>query len=580
MTSRGLSFLLLVAAVLSLPASLAAQSPATTLPRPALRDPLIDGILGRLKNLEKPGDALDLLEESLRDKSLSSSQRSRLEKERGVWSERHEKDLVRHGTNWITKENRESRQKEADLLIEKAFVLIETRDFRSAREALEKASKIDETGLRADFLLGLLNTPILANSPETAEKHFRKVLSRSPNHLPTLNNHALCCIRQKEFSQALEFWKRVAEVAPNTPELSHNVGRVLKEAGDGRLAMGAPDRKRFQDLYLDIATEENAQSRYVSGGWRYMHLTLPKSEADRTPVKESGSMSLTATGSGFVVAPGLVLTNRHVVDDAHSVKIEYESPSGRQTYEAKVRKISDKHDLALVECPKLAAPAVKVSTGAQRRGTEVMILGYPETGILGKTLKATRGSVTALPSPEYQEMLLFDAAANHGNSGGPIADNHGNVIAVLTVGYKLQGQITGGVTLTNALPFIQENCPDYEPKSADIQLEWPDVDAAVAKSTVMVAIYQQQVKLGPSQTAKSSGAYIEDSACSVCNGEGLARCRAKGCSRGLVSVQETVQAGTNSISGQAIFKTVTRKEKCGACGGNGKVTCEGCGGYK
>lgn len=579
MTSRGLSFLVLLTVAMSLPAPLAAQSPAT-LPRPALRDPLVDGILGRLKNLEKPGDALDLLQEALRDKSLSSTQRSRLEKERGVWHERYEKDLVRHGSSWITKEDRESRQKEADLLIEKAFVLMETRDFRSAREALEKASKVDETGLRADFLLGLLNTPILANSPETAEKHFRKVLTRSPNHLPTLNNLALCCVRQKEFSQALEFWRRIAEVAPNTPELSHNVGRVLKEAGDGRLALGNSDRKRFQDLYLDIATEENAESRYVSGGWRYMHLTLPKSEAERTPVKDSSSMSLTATGSGFVIAPGVVLTNRHVVDDAHSVKIEYESPAGRKTYEAKVLKISDKHDLALVECPKLTAPAARVATGAQRRGTEIMILGYPETGILGKTLKATRGSITALPSPEYHEMLLFDAAANHGNSGGPISDRHGNVIAVLTVGYKLQGQITGGVTLANALPFIRENYPEYAPKESDIPLEWPDVDAAVAKSTVMVAIYQQLVKLGPAQTAKSSGAYIEDSACSVCSGAGEVRCRGKGCSRGYVSVQESVQAGTSPISGQAIFKTVTRKQACGVCGGDGKVLCEGCGGLR
>ncbi len=577
MTSRGLSFLVLLTMAMSLPAPLAAQSPAT-LPRPALRDPLVDGILGRLKNLEKPGDALDLLQEALRDKSLSSTQRSRLEKERGVWHERYEKDLVRHGSSWITKEDRESRQKEADLLIEKAIALIETQDFRSAREAFEKASKVDETGLRADFFLGLFNTPMVSNSPETAEKHFRKVLARSPNHLPALNNLALCCVRQKEFSQALGFWRRIAEIAPHTPELLHNVGRVLSEAGDGRLALGASDKKRFQDLYLDIATEENAGNRYVSGGWRYMHLTLPKSEAERTPVKDSTSLTMIGNGSGFVIAPGIVLTNRHVVDDAHSVKIEYESPGGRRTYEAKVLDISDKHDLALIECPKLTAPVVKVAAGAQRRGTEVMILGYPKTSLLGKTLKATRGSITALPSPEYEEMLLFDAAANPGNSGGPIADRHGNVIAVLTMEFKLDGQITGGVTLANALPFIRENCSDYEPKSADIELEWPDVDATVAKSTVMVAIYQQLVRLGPAQTTASSGAYFEDSACSVCNGEGTVRCRAKGCSRGSVSVQETVQAGTNSISGQAIFKTVTRKQACGVCGGDGKVTCDGCGG--
>jgi len=577
MISRGLSFVAVLAMALLFSQSLTAQAPTTLRPGlKQLKDPLVEGILSRLKNLEKPRDAVDILKEALRDKSLSSNQRSRLEKELAVWHDRNEKDLVRVGASWITKEEKESKQKEADLLIEKAFLLIDTKDFRSAKEALEKASKVDEAGLRADFLLGLLNTPIVANSPETAEKHFRKVLTRAPNHLPTLNNLALCCIRQKEYAQAFEFWRRIAEIAPNTPELSHNVGRLLDETSDGRMTLGASDKKRFQDLYLDIAIAENAANRYVSGGWRYMHLTLPKAEAERTPVKDTNSMSLTSTGTGFAIAPGLVLTNRHVVDDAHSVKIEYESPTGRQQLEAKVRKIFDKHDLALVECPKLTAPAVKISTEPQRRGTEVMILGYPETGLLGKTLKATRGSITALPSDEYGGMLLFDAAANHGNSGGPISDQQGNVIAVLTVGFKLQGQITGGVTLANALPFIQENCPEYAPKSADSKLEWPDVDAAVAKSTVMVAVYQQLVKLGPTQTAKSSGSYIEDNACSVCSGVGRVRCPGKGCSRGQVSVQETVQAGTNSISGQAVFKTITKKQACPVCGGDGQVDCRGC----
>lgn len=573
----------MLAVLMSLgPTSLAQTKPGLGTASKSPADKAIDGAFSKLRTMRRPADGVALLTTLLEDKTFSAVQRQKVARELEVWQKREADKLVRSGTSWITAEEKTRREKEADLLIEKAFLLIDTKDYRSAREALEKASRTDDAGLRADFLLGLLNTPILANSPETAEKHFRKVLTRSPNHIPTLNNLALCCVRQKEFSKAYECWRQLGEVAPNTPELSHNLGRLLDESGKGLINLGNSEKKRFQDLYLDIATGENAPDRYKQGGWRYMHLTLPKEEADRTPVRDVSSLILAASGTGFAILPGVVLTNRHVVNDAHSIRVDVETASGWTSLEAKVKAVSDTLDLAIVECPKLVSPAVQVSTGAQRRGSEVMILGYPKPGALGRTLKTTRGSVTALPSSDYDGMLLFDATANPGNSGGPIVDQNGNVIAVLTVGFDLKGQLTGGVTMSDALKFIQFHYGDYQPKQGGKKLEWPDVDELIAKSTVMVGVYQQVVKLGAGtggaagQATKSSGSYIEDNACSFCGGSQMVTCSAKGCSRGGMSVTETVQAGTNPVTGQALFKSVTRKVSCGTCGGTGKIDCPRC----
>lgn len=261
--------LVMLSVLMSLgPTSLAQTKPGLGTASKSPADKAIDGAFSKLRTMRRPADGVALLTTLLEDKTFSAVQRQKVARELEVWQKREADKLVRSGTSWITAEEKTRREKEADLLIEKAFLLIDTKDYRSAREALEKASRTDDAGLRADFLLGLLNTPILANSPETAEKHFRKVLTRSPNHIPTLNNLALCCVRQKEFSKAYECWRQLGEVAPNTPELSHNLGRLLDESGKGLINLGNSEKKRFQDLYLDIATgrtRRTATSRGAGG---------------------------------------------------------------------------------------------------------------------------------------------------------------------------------------------------------------------------------------------------------------------------------------------------------------------------
>ena len=86
---------------------------------------------------------------------------------------------------------------------------------------------------------------------------------------------------------------------------------------------------------------------------------------------------------------------------------------------------SEKPDLALVRCKALDAPPVRLVEKLPTRGTDIMVLGYPLGPTFGTTLKSTRGAVVAMPDAAVDNMFLYDAVTNPGNSGGPLCDKCG-----------------------------------------------------------------------------------------------------------------------------------------------------------
>lgn len=142
-------------------------------------------------------------------------------------------------------------------------------------------------------------------------------------------------------------------------------------------------------------------------------------------------------GTGVVIVDkGIILTNLHVVQGAQSIKVTFFD--GLES-SASVVGVQPENDLAVLQAHKIPDDMIAAtlrSTADLAVGDQVLAVGFP----FGIGPSASAGVVSGLKrtfrSPEgRQEMgnlIQFDAAANPGNSGGPLVDMNGEVIGIVT----------------------------------------------------------------------------------------------------------------------------------------------------
>jgi serine protease Do len=150
-----------------------------------------------------------------------------------------------------------------------------------------------------------------------------------------------------------------------------------------------------------------------------------------------------AQGSGFIIHPsGYVLTNFHVIDGAHTVKVRL---ADETEYVVEVVGVDPDTDVALMKIhdgPRLPA-VVLGDSAAVKVGEYVVAIGNP----LGLNHSVTAGIVSALGRKNLSvegrdlsaEFIQTDAPINPGNSGGPLISLNGRVIGINTA-INRQGQ--------------------------------------------------------------------------------------------------------------------------------------------
>jgi S1-C subfamily serine protease len=142
-------------------------------------------------------------------------------------------------------------------------------------------------------------------------------------------------------------------------------------------------------------------------------------------------------GSGVVIVDtGIILTNMHVVAGADRVTVEFED--GMES-EATVIGVRPEHDLAVLQAQKLPddLPAATLrSTADLVPGDEVIAVGFPFA--IGPSVSS--GVISGLRRDYFStqgkrlltNLIQFDAAANPGNSGGPLVTTDGEVVGIVT----------------------------------------------------------------------------------------------------------------------------------------------------
>ncbi len=161
------------------------------------------------------------------------------------------------------------------------------------------------------------------------------------------------------------------------------------------------------------------------------------SDGDDGSDKEGNAAMERGVGSGVVIIDnGTILTNLHVINGAKRVKVTF---SDGLESDALVLSTQPENDLAVLRAKRIPddlAAATLRSTTDLAPGDQVIAVGFP----FGIGPSVSAGIVSGLKrefrSPEGQQMLTnliqFDAAANPGNSGGPLVTMDGEVVGIVT----------------------------------------------------------------------------------------------------------------------------------------------------
>ena len=143
-----------------------------------------------------------------------------------------------------------------------------------------------------------------------------------------------------------------------------------------------------------------------------------------------GFQSTYSQGSGYVVDDmGLVLTNKHVIEDAIGINVQIYKNDSLETYPAYTVWKDEGLDLAIIKIDKSDLKALEFAEDSEiYQGEEILVLGYPGASAKNQSIKVTWG---LLSSGINDSTLQTTAPINPGNSGGPAIDFDGKVIGTV-----------------------------------------------------------------------------------------------------------------------------------------------------
>jgi S1-C subfamily serine protease len=142
-------------------------------------------------------------------------------------------------------------------------------------------------------------------------------------------------------------------------------------------------------------------------------------------------------GSGVIVDDmGNILTSLHVVDDATRITLTFADGTRSDGLVIMEQPENDIAVLHPVNMPRQYIPATLGNPGSMRVGDDIYVVGNPfglygsmSAGVISgfdRTFQPPNGGQT------IEGLIQFDAAANPGNSGGPLLNRNGHVIGIVT----------------------------------------------------------------------------------------------------------------------------------------------------
>lgn len=188
---------------------------------------------------------------------------------------------------------------------------------------------------------------------------------------------------------------------------------------------------------------------------KVIETTLPPgmgvpNKKNKTPEDEPNPMY--ASGTGFIIDGGYIITNYHVIDEGVEIRLFFEGI--RNPIYATVLAADEEVDIAVLvteeKLPDNIIP-LKWTNTVVRRGQDIWILGHPN----GLDFTFSKGHVSHTDRrifSEWQRNIQVDALIDHGNSGGPVFNMDGEVVGISSAIMSKVDTFTGvGIAIHHTL---------------------------------------------------------------------------------------------------------------------------------
>jgi S1-C subfamily serine protease len=206
-------------------------------------------------------------------------------------------------------------------------------------------------------------------------------------------------------------------VLPNAPTLIAELGNLIDPNGFPQVFVGSEPSPRANVNLPSLGT---------------MAYAVNHDRGSVVKVEGQGCGGI-VEGSGFVVGPGLIATNAHVVAGIRHPFVE----DSNGTHSSRVIWFDPNLDFAVLRVAHLAGPSLTISSVHIVSGTPAAVLGYPGGGPFSAGTAAVLDEFTASGRNIYgtgntnRDVFEVQATIIPGNSGGPLVAKDGSVIGII-----------------------------------------------------------------------------------------------------------------------------------------------------
>jgi S1-C subfamily serine protease len=201
------------------------------------------------------------------------------------------------------------------------------------------------------------------------------------------------------------------------------------------------------------------------------------------------------SGTGFFIGSDLVVTNHHVIDGCKEIRIR---KRGAEISRARIVAANRGDDLAALKTAENSEHFLRLRVGVPIRAAEsVVVFGYPLSLALSSLGNTTLGNVTALTGMrDDSRYIQISAPIQPGNSGGPVLDDAGRLMAVITgtldplrlarVTGDIPQNVNFAIRVSTVVNFLEANHLPFEVATSTSSLSNVDIAERADRASVQI----------------------------------------------------------------------------------------------